>query len=162
MKEKNNLLIVVILLFIVGLSYSYVSYSTTNNQSSVSKEYKEWDVEITNIEMITNGEAEDTEYKYNVDTLLLKPTIKTSNDSILYRITIKNKGSLPAKLGRCIYDEKNKNEHIIYTHNTPKEELAPGEESVVEVYIYANEDLFEEGAVYSNDYTAIYEYIQNK
>jgi hypothetical protein len=162
MKDKKNLLMIALLLFIVGLSYSFISYSTKSNQSSVSQEQSRWDVKITNVEIITNGEAEDIEYKYKSDTLLLKPTIKTAEDSILYRVTVKNEGTIFAKLGRYLYNEKNKDEHLIFTHNVPKEELAPGEETIVDLYVYPNKELFKEGEVYSNDYTAIYEYIQKK
>ncbi len=162
MKNKSSFIIIIVLLFIVGLSFSYVSYSLKNNQSNTSREYSKWDVEITNIEITTIGESEDNGYTYKEDTLVIKPIIKTIEDSILYRVTIKNKGSIPAKLGRYLYNEKNSERHLTFKHNIPKEELAPGEETIVELVVYPTDEIFEEGATYTNEYTAIYEYIQKK
>ena len=162
MKDKSNLLIFGALILLVALSFSYTSYSAKINQASVSKEYYKWDVEIINVEINTNGEAEETKPEYKEGTIVLRPVLKTSEDSIYYRITIKNKGNLTAKLGRTLYNEKNQEEHLILTYNAPKDELAPGEETVAEIYVNPSQEEFIEGVSYTNDYTAIYEYIQAK
>ena len=162
MKAKNNLILVLALLLLVGLSFSYVSYSNQAYQAGTSKEYTKWDVAITNVEVLTNGEAEDNNYEYKEGTVVIRPVIRTVEDSIIYKITIKNNGNIPAELGRYIYNAKNENDHIVFTHNSPKEELLPGEETVAELYVSPSEEMFEDGESYSNDYTAIYEYIQKK
>jgi len=160
MKNKNNLLIVGALLLLVVLSFSYVSYSTKINQSSTSTEYVNWNVGITNIEVFANGEAEDNNYEYKEGTLVIRPILRTPEDSINYKVTIKNSGTIPAKLGRYLYNEKNKEGHIVFTYISPKEELLPGEETVAELFISPSEEDFIEGETYTNDITAIYEYIQ--
>ncbi len=161
MKNKNMTLVLALLL-IVGLSFGYVSYSTRVNQSSTSKEVGKWDVEITNVEITTNGDAMDKNYEFKEGTLVLRPILSTVDDYVSYKVTIKNKGTIPAKLGRYIYNEKNKEEHLVFTHNAPKEELGPNEETVVELFVYPSDKTFEDGKSYTNDFTAIYEYIEKR
>lgn len=160
MKDKRNFVIVLALLFLLGLSFGTVSHSINNNQSSTSEEVGKWDVKITNVEVVTSGEAEDNDYKYKEGTIVLKPILRLVDDNIFYRVTIKNDGTIPATLGRYLYNEKNKNTGIIFTHNKPKEELAPGEETTVDFYVYLEQSKPSEQLEYTNELTAIFEYIQ--
>ncbi len=160
MEKKNNIIMIVILLLVVVLSFGYVSYSTMSNQPNTSKKVVKWEVGITNVEVITNGNAEDNNYTYNEGTIVLKPTLYGVEDSILYRITIKNSGTIAAKLGRNIYNDKKDDSKIIFTYINPQEELAPGEETTLIINASIDEDKYEVGRVYNTEYTAIYEYIQ--
>ena len=162
MRDKKNFLIVLSSILLLAISFGYVSYSTKNNQTSTSKEISKWDVEITNVEVFTNGDAEDNNYIFKEGTLVLKPILRTVNDTIVYMVTIKNKGTIPATLGRYVYNEKDKASAIIFAHNVPKEELQPNEETTVELNVRLDENKFEDGIEYTNDLTAIYEYIQKK
>ena len=94
MKDKRNFVIVLALLFLLGLSFGTVSHSINNNQSSTSEEVGRWDVKITNVEVVTSGEAEDNDYKYKEGTIVLKPILRLVDDNIFYRVTIKNEGTV--------------------------------------------------------------------
>ncbi len=153
MNNKKSIVVIALLIAILSMSFSVATYSVSNNK------VKEWDVSITDVEVITNGEVIEGNTKYSEGTLVLNPIFNTSLDSIIYRVIISNNGSIDAVLKRSIYNEEDKNSSIKYRIEEPKKIIKSGEK--IEIYIEAKVDRnkYKEGDK-TNKLTALYEYIQ--
>ncbi len=115
MKQNKTLLIdgllVIVLLMVVG----YAAFATQLNINGTATITSNWDVHISSIDVDPEGTVgtatnddgvtkvnEEDSLTANFGTNLLSP-----GDSITYKITVVNEGTLPAKLEKITFDQKN-------------------------------------------------------
>ena len=65
MNDKKNVLIVILLVAVIALSFGVVSYSSKDVQRANVSEVKEWDVAITNVEIVKEGDELSSKDKAN-------------------------------------------------------------------------------------------------
>lgn len=103
------------------------------------------------------GEPQYTNTSATFSAKLLKP-----NDTITYEITIKNAGTIDAKLGNKTFttDEEKGSPAIIYTTTNPANILKAGEETTFTVTVQYDPETKETPSVKTKTITGIIEYVQ--
>ena len=166
MKNKDFYLICTALVITIVLMA--VGYTKLSGKVKTTYDYYNgvnWNVSIINIEEVEIiGNAKSVEkpsfnnYSATFNTILEKP-----NDSIKYKITIKNNGNIPAKLNHFQFLPKTeKSDVILFTsENTIAGEiLNPKEEKDFYIKVKYNSKEYEKAQ--SKTITAIYEYVQSE
>ena len=160
MNDKKNILIVILLIAVVALSFGVVSYSNKDIQTDNVNGVKEWDVAITNVEILKEGEAIDGNTKYSEGTLVVNPILNGIYDSVTYKVTIENNGLLDAKLNKSLYDKEDS--ILKYDIEEPKKTLKSGEKIEITIKAYLDSKKYQGENNVTNKLTAMYEYIQVK
>ena len=160
MNDKKNVLIVILLVAVIALSFGVVSYSSKDVQRANVSEVKEWDVAITNVEIVKEGEAIDGNTKYSEGTLVVNPILNDIYDSVTYKVTIENNGLLNAKLNRSLYDKEDS--LLKYDIEEPKKSLKSGEKMEITIKAYLDSKKYQGEKNVTNKLTAMYEFIQDK
>ena len=161
MKDKRNIIIVALLLVMVVMSYSFVSYSI-NTDNNTNSGIKEWDVSITDVKTKTTGTASVGELNYSGGVLVVDPIIRSKEDTVTYTVTITNNGLLDAKLNKTLYSEKNPNSIIKYIYENGKDTLKSKESITIMIKAYVDEfDNIDSNIPVTNELTALYEFVQN-
>ena len=158
MNDKKNILIVILLIAVVALSFGVVSYSNKDIQTDNVNGVKEWDVAITNVEIVKEGEAIDGNTKYSEGTLVVNPILNGIYDSVTYKVTIENNGLLDAKLNKSLYDKEDS--ILKYDIEEPKKTLKSGEKIEITIKAYLDSKKYQGENNVTNKLTAMYEYIQ--
>ena len=161
MKDKRNIIILALLLVMVVASYGFVSYSTRAVEERRSSQIKKWDVAITGVETIINGEADAKNYKFTEGTLTINPVMNSIEDEIEYRVTITNNGLLEAKLSDRVYTIKNPDSAVIFTYDNTNKIIKSKESVMVSIKAKVDKERYEEGIPLTNELVALFQYIQN-
>jgi hypothetical protein len=143
MKSAKALLFVGIVTTGLLLSIGYVSISQsissmTKEEKTEVKEVDELNVEITNVEVLEKeGSASNDVPTYTKTAATFNTTLVQNGDSVVYNVTIKNKGKKKVKLSNINITEQEKgSEAVYYSAETPSEELEPGEETTMNVVAF--------------------------
>ena len=160
MNDKKNILIIILLIAVVALSFGVVSYSNKDIQTDNVNGVKEWDVAITNVEIVKEGEAIDGNTKYSDGTFVVNPILNGIYDSVTYKVTIENNGLLDAKLNKSLYDKEDS--ILKYDIEEPKKTLKSGEKIEITIKAYLDSKKYQGENNVTNKLTAMYEYIQVK
>ena len=109
------------------------------------------------MKVLTRGEPQYTNTSVTFNPKFLKP-----NDTITYKITIKNEGTIDAKLGNINFtsDEENGSPAIIYSTTNPSDTLRAGEETTFTVTIKYDSEITEMPSITTKTITGVVEYIQ--
>lgn len=161
MNDKKNILIVVLLIAVLVLSYGVVSYSSKDVQREKSSEVKQWDVTITDVEIIKEGEAIDGDTKYSEESLIVNPILNDIYDSVTYKVTVENNGALDAKFNRGVY-RYDKDSLLVYDIEEPSKTLKSGDKMVVTIKAHLNSKKYQGEKSVTNKLTAMFEFIQDK
>ena len=162
MKSTVSIILISTLMVILAMSVGYSMFTTKLSLNSSTKIIGQWDVRITNVEVqyvsegCNPGIPEYTNTSVTFNAQLIKP-----GDFITYEITIKNAGTIDAKLGNIIFKEQNEGSPAInYITTEIKPILTSGEEtkfSVTVEYILKTTDV---PTVKNRALTGIIEYEQ--
>ncbi|MBR2708568.1 MAG: hypothetical protein IKE90_03965 [Bacilli bacterium] len=162
--KKNHIIIMTLIgiIFIMSLAFAaFSSLLTINGNASIDNS---WNVEITNIvsknkigNASNNGEPVYTKTSATFKTVLISP-----GDSMTYDVTIKNKGTVDAKLKKITLTNSN-NPAIIFETSGIKENdvLKVNEEQIFTVKVKYNDEITSQPEVLNASLTVKLDYIQN-
>src|SRR5574344_1257953 len=119
-RDQRNILIGVLLVAIVIMSVGYAAFATTLTINGTSKVTGNWDVAITGItanELTTTADGGTP--TYTALTATFASELNQPGDSVEYTITIKNSGSIDAKLKEVVPTITGTAEVINYVIDAP-------------------------------------------
>ncbi len=132
---NKNIIILTLLTSILIMCVGYATLATDLKINGITSIDGDWKIKITDIEatnICTNCDAgtpthDDTTANFNAE-------LKKPGDSITYKITIKNTGTIDAKLNDVNLNiEENDNDVIIYSTTDPDEYLKAGDSTTYNV-----------------------------
>lgn len=164
MKNKKYLIIFILLLAISIMAIGYASFATNINIVGTATINGEWNVRITNVEVIeategTNpGEPTFSSTNINFNSKLVKP-----GDEIIYKITIANLGNINAKLNNVLFMSKETDEECPITFATSEiaKTLNIGEETSFTITIKYKDNANGMPEINTKSITGFIEYVQN-
>lgn len=141
MENKKKIMIAVlsVLVCVMAVGYALLSQQLTINGTATID--STWKVEITGIEVTgTTGDGASVSATPNVTSASFEATLVQPEDSVTYTVTIKNKGTLPAKVSSYSAVPGTNGNAIIYTVSGIAEgdTLAAGETKTFTVKVEYN------------------------
>ena len=98
-RKKKDILIIVMVIALVFMSTAYAILSQQLNINGTATISDSWNVKITDIEAIaSSGTAEAGSVNNTGTVATISPVFYTVGDSVTYKVTVENKGSLDAVL----------------------------------------------------------------
>lgn len=116
-RKKRNIIIGVLCCLLVVMGIGYAILSQTLNISGVANMKGDWNVKITNMELIkTTGMAKELEKSFTDTTATFKGEMYIPGDSAEYKITVTNAGNIAAKLASVSQSIENEVSDIKFTN----------------------------------------------
>ena len=98
-RKKKDILIIVMVIALVFMSTAYALLSQQLNINGTATISDSWNVKITNIEVLaSSGTAEGGSVNNTGTVASISPVFYTVGDSVTYKVTVENKGSIDATL----------------------------------------------------------------
>ena len=98
-RKKKDILIAVMLIALVFMSAAYALLSQQLNINGTATISDSWNIKITNIEAVaSSGTAKVGSVNNSGTVATISPVFYTVGDSVTYKVTVENKGSLDAVL----------------------------------------------------------------
>lgn len=166
-KDGKSLIIVVLLVSLLVMSVGYAAFAQTLNINGDATITGEWDVEIISIEPVYTGFASDTEDNpiFTSTTAIFDTILTQPGDAATYTITVKNKGTLDAKLNSItLVPEETGSPAIIYNVVSKPEEgsvLAAGATTTVVIKVEYDSTVEEVPENTTKKITGVLNYVQN-
>ena len=162
--KKNHIIIMILVGIVFIMSIAFAAFSsllTINGMASIDNS---WNVEITDIvskdkvgSASNNGEPVHTKTSATFKTSLTSP-----GDSMTYDVTIKNKGTVDAKLSKITLTDSNNPAIIFETSGIEKDDvLKAGEEQIFTVIVKYNSNTTSQPDVLNASLTVKLDYVQN-
>ena len=163
MKSTKNIIILALLLAIVVMSVGYATFASQLKLNGTSEIVGQWDVKITAIDVENTSDGCDpgnptfTNTSATFAAKLLKP-----GDTITYKITIQNAGTIDAKLENVLFtaDEENGSPAIHYETSELEATLKKGATTTFTVTVTYDKAVEEVPSVKTKTITGIVEYVQ--
>ena len=162
MKRTKNIIIITLLIVISVMAVGYSAFATQLSVNGTAEIIGEWDVKIVGVEAqdISEGcEAGTPQYtntSVTFDAKLVKP-----GDSISYKVTIENAGTIDATLGTVIFKESDGSPAINYITTELQQSLKAGETTSFTVTVEYLSKTTEVPSVKTKQITGIVEYVQS-
>ncbi len=116
-RKKRNIIIGVLCCLLVVMGIGYAILSQTLNISGIANMKGDWNVKITNMELIsTTGMAKELEKSFTDTTATFKGEMYIPGDSAEYKITVTNAGNIDAKLASVSQSIENEVSDIKFTN----------------------------------------------
>ena len=116
-RKKRNIIIGALCGVLVAMGIGYAILSQTLNISGVANMKGDWNVKITNMELIsTTGMAKELEKSFTDTTATFKGEMYIPGDSAEYKITVTNAGNIDAKLASVSQSIENEVSDIKFTN----------------------------------------------
>lgn len=116
-RKKRNIIIGVLCCVLVAMGIGYAILSQTLNISGVANMKGDWNVKITNMELIkTTGMAEEVEKSFTDTSATFKGKMYIPGDSAEYKVTVTNAGNIDAKLASVSQSIENEVSDIKFTN----------------------------------------------
>lgn len=143
MEKKKNVLIAGLLAVIVFMSVGYAALAQVLTINGTANIDASWDVEITNIELLSSTDAADhagTSPSYTATSATFNVDLQKPGAVAIYNVTVENKGSIDAELESILgLDTANAAApaEIVYTVNevAAGDVLAAGDTQTVQVKV---------------------------
>ena len=119
-RKKRNIIIGALCCLLVFMGIGYAILSQTLNISGIANMKGDWNLKITNVELVgTNGMAEDVSHTFTDTTATIKGKMYMPGDSTEYKVTVTNAGNIDAKLSSIAYSSSTGDElsDIKFTSN---------------------------------------------
>lgn len=164
MRDKKNILIAALLFAVIAMSVGYAAFATTLNINGSATIMNDWDVQITDISSKATGKAENNaEPSFSLLSANFDAKLYSPGDSMIYVITVENKGALDAKLSNVALTESDGTDQIIYTVvDKPEEDdiLESGESTTITIKAEYNSNGTVSQGNNSKSFTGTLEYVQ--
>ena len=119
-RKKRNIIIGALCCLLVFMGIGYAILSQTLNISGIANMKGNWNVKITNMELLSEnktGRAEEVSHSFTDTTATFEANLYMPGDSIEYRVTVENQGNIDALLKSIIPTTTNKSSGIKFSHS---------------------------------------------
>ena len=119
-RKKRNIIIGALCCLLVFMGIGYAILSQTLNISGIARMKGNWNVRITNMELLSEnktGRAEEVSHSFTDTTATFTADLYMPGDSIEYRVTVENQGNIDALLKSITPTTTNKSEGIKFSHS---------------------------------------------
>ena len=119
-RKKRNIIIGALCSLLVFMGIGYAILSQTLNISGIANMKGNWNVKITNMELLSEnktGRAEEVSHSFTDTTATFEANLYMPGDSIEYRVTVENQGNIDALLKSITPTTTNKSEGIKFSHS---------------------------------------------
>ncbi len=119
-RKKRNIIIGSLCCLLVFMGIGYAILSQTLNISGIANMRGNWNVKITNMELLDDnktGRAEEVSHSFTDTTATFEANLYMPGDSIEYRVTVENQGNIDALLKSITPTTTNKSEGIKFSHS---------------------------------------------
>ena len=119
-RKKRNIIIGSLCCLLVFMGIGYAILSQTLNISGIANMRGNWNVKITNMELLSEnktGRAEEVSHSFTDTTATFEANLYMPGDSIEYRVTVENQGNIDALLKSITPTTTNKNVNIKFSHS---------------------------------------------
>ena len=119
-RKKRNIIIGSLCSLLVFMGIGYAILSQTLNISGIANMKGNWNVKITNMELLNEnktGRAEEVSHSFTDTTATFTADLYMPGDSIEYRVTVENQGNIDAALNDIIQTKTNKDKNLKFTNS---------------------------------------------
>ena len=119
-RKKRNIIIGSLCCLLVFMGIGYAILSQTLNISGIANMRGNWNVKITNMELLNEnktGRAEEVSHSFTDTTATFTADLYMPGDSIEYRVTVENQGNIDALLKSITPTTTNRSEGIKFSHS---------------------------------------------
>ena len=119
-RKKRNIIIGALCCLLIFMGIGYAILSQTLNISGIANMRGNWNVKITNMELLDKnktGRAEEVSHSFTDTTATFEANLYMPGDSIEYRVTVENQGNIDALLKSIIPTTTNKSSSIKFSHS---------------------------------------------
>ena len=119
-RKKRNIIIGALCSLLVFMGIGYAILSQTLNISGIANMRGNWNVKITNMELLSEnktGRAENVSNTFTDTTASFEANLYMPGDSIEYRVTVENQGNIDALLKSITPTTTNRSEGIKFSHS---------------------------------------------
>ena len=119
-RKKRNIIIGSLCCLLVFMGIGYAILSQTLNISGIANMRGNWNVKITNMELLSEnktGRAEEVSHSFTDTTATFTADLYMPGDSIEYRVTVENQGNIDALLKSITPTTTNRSEGIKFSHS---------------------------------------------
>ena len=119
-RKKRNIIIGSLCCLLVFMGIGYAILSQTLNISGIANMKGNWNVKITNMELLDKnktGRAEEVSHSFTDTTATFEANLYMPGDSIEYEVTVENQGNIDALLKSITPTTTNRSEGIKFSHS---------------------------------------------
>ncbi len=119
-RKKRNIIIGALCCLLVFMGIGYAILSQTLNISGIARMQGNWNVKITNMELLDKnktGRAEEVSHSFTDTTATFTADLYMPGDSIEYEVTVENQGNIDALLKSITPTTTNRSEGIKFSHS---------------------------------------------
>ena len=119
-RKKRNTIIGVLCCLLVVMGIGYAILSQTLNISGIANMKGNWNVRITNMELLSEnktGRAEEVSHSFTDTTATFTADLYMPGDSIEYRVTVENQGNMDAVLNDIKQTKTNQHKDIKFSNS---------------------------------------------
>ena len=119
-RKKRNIIIGALCSLLVFMGIGYAILSQTLNISGIANMRGNWNVKITNMELLSEnktGRAEEVSHSFTDTTATFEANLYMPGDSIEYEVTVENQGNIDALLKSITPTTTNRSEGIKFSHS---------------------------------------------
>ena len=119
-RKKRNIIIGALCCLLVFMGIGYAILSQTLNISGTANMKGNWNVRITNMELLSEnktGRAVEISHSFTDTTATFTADLYMPGDSIEYRVTVENQGNIDAVLNDIIQTKTNKDKNLKFSNS---------------------------------------------
>ena len=119
-RKKRNIIIGALCCLLVFMGIGYAILSQTLNISGIANMKGNWNVKITNMELLSEnktGRAVEVSHSFTDTTATFTADLYMPGDSIEYRVIVENQGNIDALLKSITPTTTNRSEGIKFSHS---------------------------------------------
>ena len=119
-RKKRNIIIGALCCLLVFMGIGYAVLSQTLNISGIANMKGNWNVKITNMELLSEnktGRAEEVSHSFTDTTATFTADLYMPGDSIEYRVTVENQGNIDALLKSITPTTTNRSKGIKFSYS---------------------------------------------
>ncbi len=119
-RKKRNIIIGALCCLLVFMGIGYAILSQTLNISGIANMKGNWNVRITNMELLSEnktGRAEEVSHSFTDTTATFTADLYMPGDSIEYRVTVENQGNMDAVLNDIKQTKTNQHKDIKFSNS---------------------------------------------
>lgn len=167
-RDLKNVFILLLVVAIAVMAAGYAAFAQTLEINGTATIDGRWDVEIVGITSEVEGEAKAGTPTFTASTANFAALLNQPGDSVTYTITVKNKGTIDAKLNSITLNpqviEDDESPAIVYeviSQPALGSELAADASTTVVVKVSYSSTVTETPTTTVRSFTGVLEYVQS-